>query len=43
MGDLPRDRVVPNRPGYDSGVDFAGPFLIEDGKLRNRADVKAYL
>lgn len=43
MGDLPRDRVTPNRPFYVTGVDFAGPFLIKDGKLRNRVIIKAYL
>lgn len=43
MGNLPRDRVIQNRPFYVSGVDFAGPFLIKDGKMRNRTIIKAYL
>lgn len=43
MGDLPVDRVTQYRPFYVTGVDFAGPFLIKDGRLRNRAIVKAYL
>lgn len=32
-----------NRPFYVTGVDFAGPFLVKDGKLRNRSVIKAYL
>nr|CAH7758363.1 unnamed protein product [Callosobruchus chinensis] len=43
MADLPSHRVTPLRPFYVSGVDFCGPFLIKDGKLRNRAIIKAYL
>nr|CAH7734508.1 unnamed protein product [Callosobruchus chinensis] len=43
MADLPSDRVTPLRPFYVSGVDFCGPFLIKDGKFRNRAIIKAYL
>nr|XP_023028346.1 uncharacterized protein LOC111516414 [Leptinotarsa decemlineata] len=43
MGDLPKDRVTQYRPFYVTGVDFAGPFFIKDGRLRNRAIIKAYL
>ncbi|GFX49407.1 integrase catalytic domain-containing protein [Trichonephila clavipes] len=28
MGNLPRDRVVPDYPFNCSGVDFCGPFMI---------------
>lgn len=44
MGDLPFDRVNrPIRPFYICGTDFAEPFLIKDGKLRNRAIIKSYM
>lgn len=43
MANLPADRVNQNRAFYIVGVDFAGPFSIKDGKLRNRAIIKAYL
>ncbi|XP_023313216.1 uncharacterized protein LOC111691290 isoform X1 [Anoplophora glabripennis] len=43
MGNLPEYRLKPTRPFLISGVDFAGPFLIKDGKLRNRKFIKAYL
>lgn len=43
MGDLPEDRVIQQRPFLVTGVDFAGPFNLKDGKLRNRAIVKAYV
>lgn len=43
MGDLPRDRVTPQRPFLVSGVDFAGPFNLKDGKCRNRTIVKGYM
>jgi len=43
MGDLPVDRITKNRPFLVTGVDFAGPFNIKDGKTRNRKIVKAYL
>ncbi|XP_011165208.1 uncharacterized protein LOC105199705 [Solenopsis invicta] len=40
MGDLPRSRVTPNRPFFNSGVDYAGPFPI---KLSRNKTGKAYL
>lgn len=43
MADLPMDRVVQNRPFLITGCDFAGPFNMKDGKLRNRAIIKVYL
>ena len=43
MGDLPEARLRPVRPFYNTAVDYAGPFLIKDGKLRNRKLIKAYL
>lgn len=43
MGDLPTLRVVPARPFLNCGIDYAGPFLIKDGKLRNKKLVKCYL
>ncbi|XP_074026866.1 uncharacterized protein [Leptinotarsa decemlineata] len=43
MGELPESRVSPTRPFYTSGVDYAGPFNIRDGKLRNRKVVKCYI
>ncbi|GFS56081.1 integrase catalytic domain-containing protein [Trichonephila clavipes] len=32
MGNLPRDRVVPDYPLNCSGVDFCGPFMIREGR-----------
>nr|CAI5848380.1 unnamed protein product [Callosobruchus analis] len=43
MGNLPKERVIQSRPFSISGVDLAGPFSIKDGRLRNRAIIKAYL
>lgn len=43
MGDLPVTRVSPVRPFYVCGTDFAGPFLVRDGKLRNRVIIKSYM
>lgn len=43
MSSLPKDRVTPLRPFYICGIDFAGPFNVKDGKLRNRAIIKGYM
>lgn len=43
MSSLPRSRVVPQRPFAIAGVDFAGPFMVKDGKTKNRILVKCYL
>lgn len=42
-GDLPFDRLTRNGPVAISGTDFAGPFYIRDGKLRNRKITKAHM
>ena len=43
MGNLPESRITPQRPFYSCGIDFAGPFNLKDGKLRNRKIVKGYM
>lgn len=43
MGNLPEARVTPQRPFFITGVDFAGPFWVKDGKAKNRTLVKTYL
>lgn len=43
MGDLPESRVVPSRPFASCGVDYAGPYLLKDGKTRNRVLIKCYV
>lgn len=43
MASLPKDRVNIQRPFSVVGIDFAGPFNMKDGKVRNRVIVKGYL
>jgi hypothetical protein len=43
MGNLPSERVQPQRPFLISGVDYAGPYLIKTNNLRNTRKVKAYI
>lgn len=43
MGDLPESRVVPSRPFSSVGLDYGGPYLLKDGKTRNRILIKAYI
>nr|XP_031829449.1 uncharacterized protein LOC116425623 [Nomia melanderi] len=43
MGNLPTARVTENRPFYNSGIDYCGPFTIEERRYRNRARVKIYV
>jgi len=43
MADLPAYRVRPARPFAHVGIDFAGPFLIKDGRRRNARSIKCYL
>lgn len=43
MGNLPEDRSKPARPFSVVGVDFAGPFIIKDGKLKSRKQIKVYV
>lgn len=40
IGDLPVVRVNPSKPFANSGVDYAEPFEIKDGKTRSRKFVK---
>lgn len=42
MGELPEQRIVPTKPFYNCGVDYAGPFCIKSSTLI-RAKVEAYL
>lgn len=42
MSGLPEARVTVSRPFTYCGVDYTGPYLIKDGKLRNRMLIKAY-
>lgn len=43
MGDLPKQRLQSIRPFNTTGVDFAGPFLIKEGRTRSMRKVKAYI
>ncbi|XP_030752317.1 uncharacterized protein LOC115879562 [Sitophilus oryzae] len=43
MGQLPAPRVVPTSPFLTSSIDFAGPYELKDGKLKNRRIIKAYI
>ncbi|GFW80640.1 integrase catalytic domain-containing protein [Trichonephila clavipes] len=43
MGNLPRDRVVPDYPFNCSGVDFCGPFMIRYKNQRNEILHKIYI
>lgn len=43
MENLPSSRLNSGRPFTTVGIDFAGPFLIKDGKLRSRKIIKCYL
>lgn len=43
MGNLPECRVTPQRPFYNVGVDFCGPFLIKDRLTRNYKVMKVYV
>lgn len=43
MGNLPAARVTPSRPFSISSVDYAGPYLIKDSKVRNKKFIKAYV
>lgn len=43
MSDLPTARVTPSKPFHTVGVDYAGPYLIKDSKLRNRKYIKCYI
>ncbi|XP_022160979.1 uncharacterized protein LOC111027070 [Myzus persicae] len=43
MGDLPKDRVEPNRAFLKCGIDYAGPFLLKSGLRKNSPIIKAYV
>ncbi|XP_050059880.1 uncharacterized protein LOC126555421 [Aphis gossypii] len=43
MGDLPRDRIEPERAFKICGVDFAGPIMIKTSLRRNAPMTKAYI
>lgn len=42
MGQLPRERITPNRPFLNCGVDFAGPFEIKKFRGRCQSHYKSY-
>ena len=43
MADLPIQRVTASRPFTHSGIDYAGPILLKEGKRRNARLHKAYI
>ncbi|XP_036140647.1 uncharacterized protein LOC118644911 [Monomorium pharaonis] len=43
MGQLPIERLTPSRPFLNSGVDYAGPFILKNWKGRNSRTYKAYI
>lgn len=43
MVNLPQDNVATNHAFSICSVDYAGPFHVKIGKLRNRAIVKGYM
>lgn len=43
MGNLPSMRVTPSRAFFNCGIDYSGPFLLKDGKYRNRKILKCYM
>ncbi|XP_072380639.1 uncharacterized protein [Diabrotica undecimpunctata] len=43
MGNLPSSRLVPYRPFYNCGLDYAGPFLLKDRHTRNYKTIKGYI
>ena len=42
MGNLPLERITPDRPFANVGVDFAGPFYVKYVYVRKHTVVKAY-
>ena len=42
MGNLPKDRLVFDRPFLRTGVDYCGPFYIKEKRFRNRNKVKVH-
>jgi hypothetical protein len=43
MGDLPATRVQPSRPFINTGVDYAGPIIIKEGRGRGKRLAKSYV
>ncbi|XP_072395147.1 uncharacterized protein [Diabrotica undecimpunctata] len=43
MVELPPERVTPSRPFYNTGVDYAGPFMIRDRFTKPYKTIKAYI
>ncbi|XP_070528960.1 uncharacterized protein [Cardiocondyla obscurior] len=43
MADMPGSRVTIARPFTHTGVDYAGPIMIKEGKRRNARLTKAYI
>ena len=43
MGQLPADRLTPGPVFQRTGIDYAGPFIIKQGKARRPTLVKAYV
>ncbi|XP_077290363.1 uncharacterized protein LOC143914146 [Arctopsyche grandis] len=43
MGDLPSSRIIPKPSFHHYGVDYAGPFAIKNGTLRNSKITKCYV
>lgn len=43
MGQLPPEQLTPSRPFLNSGIDYAGPFLLKNWKGRNSRTYKAYI
>lgn len=42
MGNLPKERITPDRPFSNVGIDYAGPFYVKYGYVRKPTVVKAY-
>lgn len=43
VGALPSVKVTPSQVFHSIVVDYAGPYLLKDGKLRNRKFIKDYI
>lgn len=43
MGDLPKDRLQLSRPFLKTGIDYAGPILIKEGRGRGKRSIKTYI
>ena len=43
MGELPSNRVTPTFPFTETGVDYAGPFILKDRRGRGHKKFKGYV